>query len=318
MNRSQCTLLGMTILGCMLSLVPLQAATYRLDYDVKSDTRKNYIVKEIRMYYHASASAIFSGAENSGGGMAFSLADIPATGTRVRTHRNGEKLSIVTAGKNLALARAPFAALERAFKTGVAYYGPMVRTVDVRPFVIGSTAPGAFRFTRTAAGVYQGVSVNMPMITPAGYGPYGDSFNVYPIMGEVIKLYSHDALPAGGISAVIAGTVTRWSSGNINLTSVLNSLLTFADHKAREYVTFEQERGFRVQYRVGEKTATTVSVVGQAWPNVEIASGISIRGVTRTVTYRTADKALLSDVLVINARNNNGTGWYFTANLRRI
>jgi hypothetical protein len=156
------------------------------------------------------------------------------------------------------------------------------------------------------------------MITPPGYGQYGDSFNVYPIMGEVIKLYSHEALPAGGLSAVLAGTVTRWSSGTINLTSVLNSLLTYADHKAREYVTFRQDRLFRVQYRVGEKTATTITLIGQAWPNAEIASGIAIRGVTRTIKYRISDNALLEDLLVINARNNNGTGWYFTGNLRRI
>lgn len=317
MNRMQHALFLVSGLGCMLFLAPLQAASYRLDYDVTSDTRKNYLIKEIRMYYHANASAIFSTTEAADGTLHFSLADIPATGTRVRTHRNGEKLSIVTAGKNLALAKAPFEALEHSFKTRVAYYGPMVKTVDARPFVIGSLAPAAFRFNRTANGLYQGIRINLPMITPAGYGTYDDSFNIYPIMGEVLKLYSHAALPAGGLAAVNAGTVAHWSSGSINLTTVLNSLLTFADYKARKYVTFRQKRDFALQYRPGEKTATTISLIGQARPNVEIASGLAIHRVTRTLTYRKADQALLSDRLVIDARKNNGTGWYFSANLRR-
>ena len=131
-------------------------------------------------------------------------------------------------------------------------------------------------------------------------------------------MYSHAALPSGGIERIISGGVSRWTSNGINLTTILNSLLTYADHKAREYVSFEQERAFSLQYQIAEKTATTITIKGQAWPGVEVASGVTIRGVTRTITYRTADKALLSDVLVINARNNNGTGWYFTANLRRI
>ncbi len=318
MKRSHRIFLGIAILGFFLPLLPAHAATYRLDYDVKSDTRKNYIVKEIRMYYHATASALFSATQEANGTMSFALSDIPATGTRVRTHRNGEKLSIVTAGKNLALAKAPFTALERAFKTGVRYYGPMVKTVDARPFTIGSIAPSAFRFTRGWNGIYQGVQVSIPMVTPAGYGPYGDSFNIYPIMGEILKMYSHAALPSGGIERIISGGVSRWTSNGINLTTILNSLLTYADHKAREYVSFEQERAFSLQYQVAEKTATTITIKGQAWPGVEVASGVTIRGVVRTIKYRIADKALLSDILDINARNSNGTGWYFSANLRML
>lgn len=296
----------------------LSASTYTVSYDVKGDTRRTIaLVKPIRMYYHARATAIFDSTRVADGSMRFTLRDIPETGVRVRTHRNGEKLSIVTAAKNINQARAPFAQLEREFKTGVPFYGPMINTVDARPFLIGALSPQSFTFARSANGTHSAIACNVPMITPEGFGPYGDSFNVYPIMGEMLRMFNHDALPAGGLAAVVDGTATRWNSVNLNYTSILNQLLHFADHKAVEHLSFRQARAFQLQYSVESNTGGVITIVGSATPNVAIASGASIRSCRRVVRYRVSDGVLLEDTYTIDARPPNGVGWSFTATLRR-
>ena len=302
----------------LLPAFAVEAANYRFQYEVKGDSRKSILIKEFRMYYEAAASALFSGTKLADGSVAFALGAFDRTGYRVRTHRNGEKLSIVTAAKSLGEAKGPFASLESGFKRGVPYYGPMVRTVDARPFVIGATGPQSFTFQRSALGAFSGVAQSVPMVTPAGYGAYGDSFNIYPIMAEIMKFFGHNALPAGGLSAVIDGSARSWRTLPLNFTRNLNSFMYYADAKAQEYVTFAQSWPFSMQYKVAERTATTVTVFGSAWPNVEIASGIAIKSCLRSVKYRLSDRAMLEDVLILNARTSTGLGWVFSASLKML
>jgi hypothetical protein len=311
--------LAKTLGGLALSIFltgALMAAEYTVSYEVKSDSRKNVIVKEIRMFYQAYADAIFDGVQAADGSMRFTLKDIPTTGVRVRTHRDGEKISIVTAAKNINQAKAPFEQLERDFKTKVPYYGPMVKVVDARPFLIGALSPQSFTFNRSALGTHTTVSCMVPMITPDGYGPYNDSFNVYPIMGEILRMYNHNALPSGGIAAVTSGQTKTWSSPKLNYTSILNQLLTYADHKSREYITFAQSWAFDMKYSVQENAGGVLTVVGKAAPNVEITSGVAIKTCTRTAKYRISDGVLLEDAYVIDARASNGVGWIFMSSIR--
>jgi len=294
---------------------PLSAATYSVSYEVKSDTRRNFIVTDVRMYYHAYADAFFDGVQAADGSMRFTLKDIPNTGVRVRTHRNGEKISLVSAAKNLAQAKSIFGQLEANFRN-VPFYGPMIQEVVPRAFLIGDLNPQSFTFARSPLGAYSAISVRVPMITPAEYGEYGDSFNVYPIMGEVLRMYNFDALPAGGIAAVTSGKTKTWASGWLDYTSILNRLLALADHKAVKYVTFNQEETFRIRYSVQSNTGDVLTVVGTAQPNVDIVSGVTIRRCLRTVKYRVSDGALLEDSYSVDARKSNGEGWMFAATLR--
>jgi len=306
--------LGGLILGVCLTGT-LSAAGYTVSYDVKGDTRKNYVVKEIRMYYHAYADAIFEGVRAVDGSMRFTLKDIPNTGIRVRTHRNGEKISIVTMAKNAAQAKAPFAQLENDFKSKVPFYGPMVKTTDARHFLIGAFGSQSFAFLRSALGAQSGVVCAVPMITADEYGPYDDSYNVYLVMGEVLRMYNHDALPAGGIAAVTGGT-TMWTSSHLNFTAILNQLLRYADHKAVEYLSFAQKKTFALQYGVQSNTGGVLTIVGRAAPNVEIASGANIRSIQRTAKYRVNDGTLLEDVFSMDARDSKGIGWSFNCTIK--
>jgi len=315
MKRRYVKLIGGLVVSVFLAGA-LSAANYTVSYEVKGDTRKNYLIKEIRMYYHAYADVLFDGVKAADGSMRFTLKDIAATGVRVRTHRNGEKISIVTMAKNISQAKAPFEQLERDFKTKVPFYGPMVKTVDARPFLIGQLGPQSFSFARSALGTHSDMLVKVPMITPEGYGAYDDDYDVYLIMGEVLRMYNHDALPAGGLAAAASGQTKTWSSARLDYTSILNRLLKYADHKAVEYLSFSQSDAFRLQYSVQSNAGDVLTIVGSAAPNVEIASGAKIRSCLRTVKYRVSDGLLLEDKYTVDARANNGVGWTFTANIR--
>jgi hypothetical protein len=307
--------LGGLVLSVFLAGTPLSAANYSVSYEVKSDTRRNFIVTEVCMYYHAYADALFDGIQAPDGSMRFTLKDIPNTGIRVRTHRNGEKISLVTAAKNITQAKSHFEQLERNFRN-VPFYGPKIQEVVPRAFLIGDLNPQSFTFTRSALGAFSAVQCRVPMITPAEYGEYDDSFNVYPIMGEVLRMYNFDALPAGGIQAVISGKTKTWAGAWLDYTSILNRLLALADHKAVKYVTFNQEERFRIRYSVQSNTDDVLTIVGSAQPNVDIVSGVIIRRCLRTVKYRISDGLLLEDSYTVDARASSGIGWMFAASLR--
>ncbi|MDR2733721.1 MAG: hypothetical protein LBC99_03625 [Spirochaetota bacterium] len=304
-----CLILSLCLAGA------LSAENYVISYEMKSDTRKNFIVTDVRMYYHAYADAFFEGVKAADGSMRFTLKDIPNTGVRVRTHRNGEKISLVTAAKNLIQAKSLFGQLETNFRN-VPFYGPMIQEVVPRAFLIGDLNPQSFTFTRSALGTHSAIQCRVPMITPPEYGAYDDSFNVYPIMGEILRMFNHDALPAGGIAAAASGKTKTWMSVRIDYTTTLNKLLALADHKAVKYVDFDQEEPFRIYYKTQSNADGVLTVVGSAQPNVSIASGVSIRRCLRTVKYRVSDGLLLEDSYTVDARASNGVGWMFSAAVR--
>jgi hypothetical protein len=267
------------------------------------------------MHYQAYADAIFDGVQAADGSMRFTLKDIPNTGIRVRTHRNGEKISIVTMAKNTAQAKAPFAQLESDFKTKVPFYGPMVKTTDARHYLIGALSPQAFAFSRSALGTQSGVTCRIPMLAQPEYSAYDDSFDVYLIMGEMLRMFNHDALPAGGIAAVTGGK-TSWAGAALNFTAILNQLLRYADHKAVEYFSFSQSKSFALQYSVQSNTGGILTLIGRATPNVDIGSGAVIRTCQRTVKYRVSDGLMLEDAFSMNAVNDKGIGWSFNCAIR--
>lgn len=311
-------LLRTSILCIMLAVLPLSGARYRFDYDLISDIRKTYAVfYKFRLFYHASASAYFTAQSLGNGNQAFRFAGIPDSSWRIRTHRRGSKLSVVTAAYTFDQARAAYNRRIATFRAEAPFYAGMIEETDKRPFRILPTTGSSIRFNRNQDGSYNSYGYALQMVEPPGVKPYNDSFNVYKLLLESVKMLSHKALPGAGLSSLPADG-TSWQSPWINYGKNFSDISLLADHKGASHYKYAQPHSFLMRYRVTSRSGGTITVTGSAAPQVAIGMDMKIRTITRVLAWRQSDGMLLRDELSLKALNEDNLGWTIRASLRLL
>ena len=314
MNKSRkftTILLFITILS-----LPLSALRYKFDYDLISDIRKTYaLLYKFRLYYHASASAYFNSWSLGNGKQAFRFAGIADSGYRVRTHRRGQKLSVVTAATTFAQAEAAYNRRIASFRKESPFYSRMIETIAKRPFQILPTTPQSIRFDREINGTFDGYGFALQMIKPSSMPVYSDSFNIYKLLLEMVKAMSHKALPGNTLASLPQGATATWQGPWLNYGAAFSKISLLADYKGRKYFKYAQAHSFRMTYRVLSRSNGKIIVSGVGYPFAEIGMNMKIRMITRTITYRASDGLLLNEQFKMSATTSDKLGWTLRANL---
>ena len=295
----------------------LSAARYKLDYNLISDIRKTYaLLYKFRLYYHASASAYFN-SWKSGSTQQFRFAGIPDSGYRIRTHRRGAKLSVVTAAYSFSRARAAYGRRIAAFRRETPFYSRMIKTIAKRPFRILPTSSNSLRFSRYADGKYGGFGFNLKMIKPANMPRYNDSFNIYRLMLKMVEMMGQKAYPGRALASLPA-TGKSWKSPWINYGRLISRISYLADFKGKKYFKYHQRHSFLMSYKVLSRRNGRITILGTGRPNISIGMSMNIRLITRKIVVRSRDGMVISERFRMLARNSDNLGWTFKANLRLL
>jgi hypothetical protein len=301
----------------MFSAIQAAPPVYNFSYTIQADIRKTIaLVYKFRMFFKAVASADFTGNRSANGDMTFALKTIDKTSYRVRTHRKGEKLSAVTADYTFEKAISFYDRAIADFYRSATDYRNMIKDTDRRAFQIAPTTPDSLGWSRNANGANASFKQSIKYITEPNRGAYNDSFNVYELMIEMARLYNHSCFDEGGLDAAIKDPSRQWLGAPLNLTRNLNKITLEADFKSAEYLDFDQDKPFRLRYRVASVDKDVIMVIGEAKPNIDAGMGLKIREMRRTVRYRISDKTLLEDTLLLRALNSDNRGWYLSCALR--
>ncbi len=295
-----------------------ETLNYRFDYKIESDVRKRmYLLYKFKMYYKAKASALFSAKKTGENRYEFNLKKLQSPSYRIRTHRKGSKLSIVTAGMTIDQAKKQYPIALADFKNSAPYYWNMNKTISRRPFKILPLSSRSLSFVRLTNGLNKDFVENINLVKPNNMNKYNDSFNLYRLMGKMLKLYDYTILPGGSFKEMI-GKNHSWQSKKMNYTKALNGLSHLADFKSDKYVKFIQKQSFRLKFSLDSMKNGVATIFGIATPKVSVGMGLKIKRVIRKIRIRLSDEVLLQDYFYLDAKDKNNRGWSFVSNLKLL
>ena len=252
------------IIGLILisAISQLSAARYKFDYDLTSDIRKTiWVVYKFKLFYHASASAYFTSKMQSDKKQVFNFSGFPDTGYRIRTHRKGTKLSVVTAAYSFSKAKAAYARRIAMFRREAPYYARMNKTIARRPFKILPTNKYSMYFTRYSNGKYGNVGGNIKMVKPSNMSRYNDSFNIYKLMKKMIQMMGQP-IQNGNRSLTALSSGKQWRSPWMNFGSLVSRISYLADYKGKKYFKYRQKHSCVINYRVLSKRNGKITILG--------------------------------------------------------
>lgn len=289
---------------------------YRFDYKIESDIRKRmYLFYKFKMYYKAQAKAILQAEQLTGNSYKFQLKKLLQPSYRIRTHRKGTKLSIVTAGMSFDQAKAQYPLALADFKNSASYYWKMNKTIAKRPFKILPINSQSLSFVRSISGLNTGFSKNIKLVKPSTMKNYNDSFNIYKLMFKMLELHNYSILPSVGLKEML-DKVHTWKSRRLNYTKDLNVLSHLADYKSDKYVKFKQENSFQLKFRLVSAKDGIATIFGIAKPYASVGMGLKIKKVIRKIRIRIKDEVLLQDYFYLDAKDGDNRGWSFVSNLK--
>lgn len=323
-NKRKPYLLPAVLFFLLVLAAPFQASAgkYSFSYKMSSDVRLNLLfVNAFRMYFEAQAGVIFNSTADSNG-LQFKYSWINGTGWRIRTHRRGSKVSIVTADYSFDRAKSRFLPLFNHFKQVAPFYADLVNRADekdkiaYRPFKIVTSGPLTMAFKRSKNGRITPGSFNLKMQKPADMSVYNDSFNVYRILHAMLDFYGHDALNGQQPSTLQTGT--SWESIALDYTTLLNRIQGLADFKSKKHFSFRQSSPFKLRYRVVSRTADRISIIGLALPGTPVWKGrFKIDQVYRKIILNSNTLEPVEDTVYFDAKSGT-QGWEFTASLKKM
>lgn len=323
LNNKQVKKLIVLLLAVIVLSGPAFSARYRFSYRMNSDVRLSLaFIQAFRMFFEAQAGILLDSKPTSDG-LQFNYRWINGTGWRIRTHRRGSKVSIVTADYSFDKAKKSYQRLLNYFKKTAPFYAKLVAgdsrsdKIAYRPFKIVSSGPNTLSFTRNKSGGIKTGKFNLYMTKPADMPKYNDSFNIYRILHAMLEFYSHDALN-GKSSSQLTTSAAAWYSKPLNYTALLNKIQKLADYKSKKYFSFNQKSSFRLRYKVVKRDAGKITVIGVAFPDTPVWKGrFKIEKVYRKITVKSGSLEPLEDTVYFDAKSG-GQGWQFRATLKKI
>lgn len=291
---------------------------YRFNYKIESDIRKRmYLLYKFKMYYKAQATAILQAKKMGASSYRFQVKKLLQPSYRIRTHRKGAKLSIVTAGMSFNQAKAQYPVALADFKNSAPYYWKMNKTIAKRPFKILPINLNSFSFLRSASGLNSNFCKNIKLVKPSGMKRYNDSFNIYKLMSKMLELHNYSILPGVGLKKMLS-SIHSWKSRKMNYTKDLNELSHLADFKSDKYVKFKQGKSFKLKFSLVSTKNGIATIFGVAKPRISVGMGLKIKKVIRKIRIRIKDEVLLQDYFYLDAKDGDNRGWSFVSNLKLI
>lgn len=284
---------------------------YNLNYRIcGSAATRILIFIPLRVYYDMSASINFNASSEPEGETRFLLESIPRSAYVLRTLGFSAKtLALLTADFDEARARLFCDNTLFLWQKEVPEYAARIKNVKKFMHSLIMKDNDGLTFSRDNDGKYQNFVLNLE--TRYRYYPNrtGIDFNIFPILGELLKLLNHPFTPGLQILQV-SQFPANWSGDELDFSADLNRLLALTYKNAKSFVILKQQFPFHLNFHVSENGPDEVEICGEAFPDVPIWKSFMIREIFRRVRVRLVDGALLLDEIWIGIRNNNGQGGF--------
>ena len=161
-------------------------------------------------------------------------------------------------------------------------------------------------FKRDINGIHRDYFIDMELKFLDYKKKYDFYFKIYPMLLEMVKVYSHSFFPGNKekISEIEPGM--EWHSPVLDFTENMNGLGERAAEVVKKFITFRQRRPIKLAYRVVSETPGILAIHGEAMPQVKIWDGYKIMQVTRDVKIRLTDGVVLGDKFQVEIRKDKG------------
>jgi hypothetical protein len=285
---------------------------YRFNYTFQGETSGVILLLfRYRFFFNAEASVFLKATRVNDKTLRFDFLDIDKPGLLIRTWGFGGKILITAAADyNLEKVRQ---LLEQDFsllKKKAPGYCRFIKRRFTFPFKLISRGEGVMSFKREAGGIHRDFSLAMEVQALKPRKKHDFYFKIYPMLLEMAKIYNHTFLP--GNSEPLSGFYLgrEWKSQLLDYTQGMNCIGRQATGEVEKYVTFKQERPFKLTYRVISVEPARLIIKGEALPRVKIWNGYYIESATRTVELALPRGTLLCDRLQVEIRNKKGRGGF--------
>jgi hypothetical protein len=284
---------------------------YRLEYQIcGSAVSRLLFFLPLRVYYDTSASINLSASLQPDGKARFVFANIPRSAYLLRTLGfSGRTLALFSADTDEARAGNFRDNILSLWRKEAPEYAARVKSVRAFPHLLTKGSGDGLSFSRDSEGRYGDLFVSLE--TRYAYYPSrtGIYFNIFPILGELLKMLNHPYTPGLGI-AQVHRFPPEWNGDWLNFSSDFNRLGTHLEKIVKSLVTVTQQFPFRLKFRVSECGPDEVEICGEAFPDVPLWKSFMIREAFRRVRVRLADGILVLDEIWVGIRNNKGQGGF--------
>ncbi len=273
---------------------------------------KILLVIPYRVYFQASADLVFSTGPEEDGLTRFSASGTPGPALLIRT--------LGFKGRHLAVLVSRQGGHRETAERELAHWQqtqPDFARYVKNPFFLfffpetDPDFPPAFRRGREGRHLEVGGSVRLrPLKT--GQDDQVES-NFYPMLLAALSFYGHSCLPPEN-----ADPGTGWHSEDIDLSSALGELASQTARIVARLVQVEQEKPFRLKYRLKNNADGSVTYLGEAAPQVRIWKEFAIKSMIRQVTLESKDGRLLEDLIELEMANQKGITGRGRVSLRRL
>ncbi len=228
--------------------IPVVSASdlYRFSYEISGSAKGRILLLfPYRVYYSSAASLIFSTSHSPGKGYLFTLEKIDDSGFMIRTLGfTGRSLGILTASKDKSKGKTLSEKLIRNFSETAPEYSKYIKKSFWNHFSF-KKIKGAIKFNRTPDGINSNLKYNLRMKRSSGDKPLRINFNIYRILGEVIKSIKNSFLPVNkSTSDLLRVKKMKWTSGKIDFSDMLARSALYAAKIFQRIKPLKQERPF--------------------------------------------------------------------------
>lgn len=309
------------VILCLASAVILKGElTYNFTYTLQGHTSgKLLLFIPYRVFYESSAAVNFTARKRADAGFEFYFKGIETTGHMMRTSGfSGKTLVVLTANYDVDNAALLGERKKADFDKIAPYYAKFIQRKKQFLFKILPTDHDSIRFTRTPEGIQQNFSMNLMVRFKYYPEKLNICFNIYKILVEMLKIYNHSFLPDKNTDPSLLTPFEVWHGPPLDFSPHINKIGRLAARIIKQYVSFKQEKKFRLKYKVSYITDQYIEICGEAHPDIKIWHDFKIKDFIRLIRVRLIDRVTVEDSIHVELRNTRGRGLYAKSTLKLI
>jgi hypothetical protein len=291
---------------------------YSLDYQIRGSASSRLLFFfPLRVYYDVSASINFTACTQPDGKTKFVFESIPRSAYVLRTLGfSAKSLALLSADMDESRNEIGADDILALWQKEAPDFAARIKNVRKFPHFLVMNGRDGLSFTRDGDGRYGDFFFNLETRPVDHASQTGIYFNIFPLLGELLKVLNHPCMPSVG-SAPVRFPV-EWEGDWLDFSSDLNRMGVLLEKIVKSLVTVEQKFPFRLKFHVSNSSPEEVEICAEAFPDVPVWKSFMIREILRRVRVRLADGVLLFEELWIGLRNNKGQGGFGRLRLQLI
>lgn len=293
---------------------------YRFDYTFRGHVTGIFLLLfRYRFFFYANASVILEARHTTEHGLEFRFKDIDGPGKILRSWGFKGKVFITgIAHFNTEIAEQYLKNDAELLKKIQPDYQQYIKMWRRYPFLLKARERVKLNFQRSFNGIHSNSLLVMPYKRLKIDDKYYFSFNIYPMMLDMINTYDHAFFPGTREELLQLKQGKTWQSPPMDYSDTMNRVGSKATLIVKKYIKFKQKEPFTLTYRVQSRNKDRLVIKGSAAPQTKIWGNFKIVQFTRTVILRLPDGGVEEDSFGAEIRKTKDKGGSAQCSLTRM